>query len=161
MLSSNIKDFLIKIICVVLILSIILLIIPNGKTKGTIKLIFSIIISLFFISPLLKIKNSEYNLEPTYYQENIDENYLSFFLQKKEEKYKNLVKEILETKNIKFKGISVFFNKENVEIESILIEIEKQSILKNDEHIVFIDEIKETVSSNLFIDKERVNINEN
>ena len=95
MLSSNIKDFLIKIICVVLILSIILLIIPNGKTKGTIKLIFSIIISLFFISPLLKIKNSEYNLEPTYYQENIDENYLSFFLQKKEEKYKNLVKEIL------------------------------------------------------------------
>ena len=157
MLSSNIKNFLITIICLVFILSIILLIFPNGKTKNTLKLVFSIIISISIFMPLLNLKfeiNSDSNDDIKY-----DYSYLTYFSDKKEKEIKEIIEKILAEKNIKDSEITVSFNSNLIEIESITINIKKEIILKKEEHIVFIEEIKKIISNCFLINIDKVEIN--
>ena len=92
---------------------------------------------------------------------NIDEKYLLYYSAKLEEKYIEKVQKLLNNNQINYEEIKVVVSEEYLDVESIMVELKKESILNKDEHIVFIEETTELISNNLLINREKLIINEN
>lgn len=157
-MSSIISNWIISIVGVVILSVLIDLILPEGQMQKYIKSVFSVVIVLTMVSPILKIDISSIDFNKFIYNESsveINTNYLNNY----NEDYKKSLEEIVENAlkdggflNVEVE-ISYNLSNNNFEIEKVKLDIKKLVINANQVHI---DKYKEmqTIVENLLNVKE-------
>ena len=75
----NLGDYLSGIAALVILTEIVRLILPNGKTKRAAEIIFALIVVIALITPILKIKDAEFDFGVDGNGFFVDENYVEEF----------------------------------------------------------------------------------
>lgn len=152
-MNSFISGFIISILGIVVLGVLIDLILPDGQMQKYIKSVFSVIVVLTMVSPLVNIDINKIEFDKFVYNENsieLNENYLKNY----NEDYKVVLENIAENtlKNNGFKNVvvEIFYNKSNnnFKIEKVTLNLKKLEINTNQVHIDKYKEMK-TIISNL------------
>ena len=161
------KEWILSIVVMVLLTTIITIICPEGKLGKMVKGIFSLIILLVIINPLLNFNKSTINLDfnNLFQQENssIQTGFLDYSINKKIEIYKKECIEIIEKIGIEGAIVEIEYSisdKYEFSIYSAKIYLNKSVIKTEKEHIVVIEEIMDSISNYLNISKTNVLIYE-
>ena len=153
-----------SIVISVLIVTILGLILPEGKMKPHIKKTFTLLLIVVIIEPIFNIKDIDINFEDALNLDSVEiqSNYLDFMNKLELVNIENNCKDLLENINISNAEIKL-----NYELNSNKILINKvnvnliNSVIKSDkEHIFIIEDIKNVLSEYLKIDKKLVLIDE-
>lgn len=157
----NMKSWVLSIISTVFVVSLIILILPNGKLSKYIKSTLSLVVVLVIVSPLFKLNNIEINFENIFANSNviIQQEYIDYVNQEK-------IKTLIDKCQILISEIGVEGAKTSmdyyVDEQNTIIILDFTVYLKNavinseNEHIVIIDKLKNTLSEFLKINKEQV-----
>ena len=157
----NMKSWVLSIISTVFVVSLIILILPNGKLSKYIKSTLSLVVVLVIVSPLFKLNNIEINFENMFANSNviIQQDYIDYVNQEK-------IKTLIDECQILISEIGVEGAKTSmdyyVDEQNTIIILDFTVYLKNavinseNEHIVIIDKLKNTLSEFLKINKEQV-----
>ena len=159
------NNWIINIGAVVLFTAILSLILPNGRLNGVIKSIFSLIIVLIILNPIISIKNSEFSFEDFFTESNIafQEDYLNFISIKKQENYQENCTLLLEELGVSNSDVDVYYELDqdgNFIIKKVNVNLENSVIKEEFAHIDIIEKIKNKLSSYLQIDIEVINVDE-
>lgn len=147
------KDWIFNIGATVLLVSIITLILPDGKVGKFIKSIFSILILMIIIKPLVPIK--EFNFDYTSIFGNteitVQENFVNYTFEEKKKSYQRYCLKIIEDIGVENASVELIYDNENMkfEIKNVKINLVNSVIKSDKEHIFIIEEIKEKISSYL------------
>lgn len=157
------KAWLISIVCITIMEVIFFIIIPNGKLTGVIKSIFSFVLIMVIVSPILKIKNENFSFEEFFQNESISvqENYIDYVYNKNQHLLKERISVILQNNNVKYKEISLIFDDESVhenKIKNIKIILIKDENSSSSEHIYTIEQIKKEITEKISVDKSKIEI---
>lgn len=159
------KEYILSIASLIILITVLGLILPSGKTGRIIKSVCSVLILISIITPVLKLKNGEIDLETVFYEKEIkaDESYLYKTAQMKVDYLKQNCIKILENTGIFSPEIDIEFNVNDnygLELKNVKINIKNAVINSQKEHIDIIEEIKNEVSSGLLIDKGSITVYE-
>ena len=162
------KEYLISVITVSILSSLIIGIIPEGKTSKTIIFCINLILSISIIFPIInKIKNGDFSLniiETQNYSidEKINTDYIRYSIEKRVENNKKIIENYLTEKNLNGE-IKIEYDIDasfNIVYKKISVKLNKKVIIKNQSNINIIEEIKNYVSSLLLVDKEIIEVYE-
>ena len=159
------KSWIISISAVVIITAVISLILPEGKIGKYIKSIFSLFIVFTIIKPLFYIKNSEFNYENIFNQNEIELQFgfIEFISQEKIKEYENNCINILEKVGVNNALVEIIYSNDNqskIKIEFINVNLKNSVIISDKSHIDIIKEIKNNISTYLNVSIESVKIYE-
>ncbi len=157
------KQWTYSISAIVILASIIMIILPNGRTSTIIKSIFSLVIMLVIISPIKSLTNKEYTFENMFEENNliIQEDYLEYITQKKLYIYKENVIKILENlgiKNATFEYEYTVSDLYEISFNKVFINLKNSVIQSENNHIIITENIKNSLSEYLEINKEFIEI---
>ena len=158
------KEWIVSIVCLVIMSTILLIIIPEGKTKNVIKNIFQITVILIVLTPLTKVDLSSILHNSNLQEENQIEtfNNQDFFVYINNSKLEILqfqCEEILEDCGINnaICDIGYIINDDNViNVKFIIINLTNAVIISKVEHIVVIEQALVTISTFYDVPKECV-----
>ncbi len=162
MLLFDMNSYLLSVSVIVFLTSIISLILPDGKMGKCVKSFFSILILLVIISPIFKL--SEFDLESSLSEISYTQDDYLYYIN--ETKTKSLEKDcetLLEKHGVAYAVVDIeyFIDSEYVySIKKATIFLDNAVINKNDGHININEELIETVSKYLNIEKGTVKVNE-
>ena len=153
------QSYILSIITSILLVSVCSIILPEGKMGKYIKSIFSLIIIIVMINPLLNYFNSNnftelsLNNSVEYYN---DENYLDYVFNKKIENTTKNVENVLFQQKID-SSVEIIYEilDYDIVVKKVNVILQNDSISKEDEHII-ITAIKQTVAKCLNISEEIV-----
>ncbi|MBR2614049.1 MAG: hypothetical protein IKC71_00435 [Clostridia bacterium] len=154
------KAYLLEIVVVIFITCVSSLILSEGRLKFFIKSIYSIVLVLVIISPIVKNKGEkvDFNL----FSENeivYDQNFLEYVDNKKIESLKDKIEEILLDFGVKNGQVIIEKDIKTNEIKKIVIDL-KNAVIENDnKHINIVKEIKDKLKKETLIEVD-VKINE-
>ena len=159
------NEWILRICVIGLTTSIILLILPQGKTSKYIKCIFSVLIAVSIFSPLVNSDFFQFDINTNSEQVSIlpDNDYLSYFYQYRIKKSEDNVKNLLSSLGILNHEVSINYHiEDDHEIIINKIEINLQNAVFNTDksHKDIIDEARVLVKRYLSVDEKVVVINE-
>lgn len=96
------KSWVLSVGAAIIITTIITIILPEGKLGKTIKFVFSIMVMLIMIKPIVYIKNNDFNIDTSlvYNEINYQNDYLSYISKIKAAKFEQNCNKILENNGI-------------------------------------------------------------
>ena len=96
------KSWVLSVGAAIIITTIITIILPEGKLGKTIKFVFSIMVMLIMIKPIVYIKNKDFNIDTSlvYNEINYQNDYLSYISKTKAAKFEQNCNKILENNGI-------------------------------------------------------------
>ena len=162
---SGITNWLLSIVGVVLIGVLVDIILPDGQMQKYIKVVFSVFVVFVMIYPIVNINLNKIDFNKFLYNSTsveLNENYLKNY----NLEYKNSLEKLTENQlsNNGFMGVDVEINinldKTNFNIEKVILNAKNLVINTNTVHIDKYKEIKGLVANFLYIEEERVVINE-
>jgi stage III sporulation protein AF len=141
---NQISKWLLTIVGVVVIGVLIDLILPNGKISKYIKSIYSIIIIFVIISPLSTLSKTNFNINSTSYDNQINQNYLDSINQDKANKISSNIENYLSKNGFLNVNIEVIYSYENYNFKIDLINVFLNNLViqGKDEHINKCEAIK-------------------
>ena len=146
------KELILSIICIVIISTIILIILPEGKTNRIIRNISQITIILVILTPITKVSIDSFinfdddNLLETFYQDD----FVEFVNESKILILKDQCEELLSECGIKGASCDFGFNLDGqnvIKIKFVLVNLSNSVIISQDEHIVVIEQAILKISS--------------
>ncbi len=149
------KEYLKLLIVMVTLVSVALIILPEGRMKKTTCIAFSFIITLTLLSPIknfitdyvINYTNQEYNYS-------IEQDYQISV-------YQYVVKQILKENGIKAEDVYLEFdNFQTNVIKKVGIKLDNSVLNENEEHINIIVKVRECLSERLRIDISNVYVYE-
>ena len=159
------KDWIISVSAVVIITAIVTLILPEGKMGKYVKSIFCILILLTIIKPLVFLKDLEFNYESILTKNAIvlQEDFIGYTLEKQVNQTINKCKNLLEDIGVNDPTINIDYTIDsnfNPNIRQVIVNLKNSVIISDKEHIDIIKEVKNIISSYLFIEKNLVMVYE-
>ncbi len=160
MLLFDMKEWIIRIIGVVLLISIFSLLTPSGKLNKLIKGVFSFILSLVITSPILSyFTKSDYDYSCIFEEINYDEIYLSYVVQEKVNQKQQSCAKIAQELGITNAQVIIEYSVGQafeIKISGVTVNLKNSVINSESEHINIIDKLKTKFSEYLNIDKNLV-----
>ena len=157
-MSGIISSWIISIVGIVILGVLIDLILPEGQMQKYIKSVFSVIVVLTMVSPILNIDINKIDFDRFIYNETsveLNQNYLKNYNEDYKVTLENLLEEKLKEGGFSGVNVEILYNKSNnnFEIEKVELDIKKLVINTNQVHI---DKYKEmrTIVSNMLNVKE-------
>ena len=158
------KSWIISIVFSAILTGIFCLILPKGNVSPLIKGIFSVLLLIVVLKPVLTVKDDDFNFESFYGDEiSLDKDYLSYFNAKRNDINIRKCKEILNEKGFLNCDISIeFFADEDVGyvIKKVDVKLNKSGIFSKEENISIIEEIKHSISLAFGIGVDLINVYE-
>lgn len=160
------NDWLYSIITVVIIISILSIIVPEGRLGKIVKGIFSIIILLILIQPFVNtssLDNSKFDILSFEVDDKVQYEYLDYVFTKKIIALEKETKEIIEKCGVSNSTININYqvnDEEGFQINFVNINLSNAVINSDKEHIDIIEEIRNEVSKYLKINNELIRIYE-
>lgn len=159
------KEWALKILISVLILSSISIILPTGKLSSYIKYVFAIILIPIVIEPVLMIKNNNFDFNTVFNETEVQvqNDYLDYISEQKINEYNSLLNVLLNNLGVLGAKVDLLYNiDENyiIHIKKVCIDLTNSVINSDKEHIDIIETIKTAYSEYLHIDKDEVIIYE-
>lgn len=157
--SDNVKNYLIKILLIVIISTIIYLIVPKGKTENSIKFVLTILIIYTIFSPIFNIKNINLDqfINEIDVENSIDYSYLNFTYDVKknilENEYENFLKKSNYDSNVKI-DYDVLDNKQEI----LHISVTVKNIDKESEKNKIVNEIISLLVDNFNVKNEIIKV---
>lgn len=159
------KEWALKILISVLILSSISIILPTGKLSSYIKYVFAIILIPIVIEPVLMIKNNNFDFNTVFNETEVQvqNDYLDYISEQKITEYNSRLNVLLNNLGVLGAKVDLLYNiDENyiIHIKKVCIDLTNSVINSDKEHIDIIETIKTAYSEYLHIDKDEVIIYE-
>lgn len=159
------KEWALKILISVLILSSISIILPIGKLSSYIKYVFAIILIPIVIEPVLMIKNNNFDFNTVFNETEVQvqNDYLDYISEQKINEYNSRLNVLLNNLGILGAKVDLLYDiDENyiIHIKKVCIDLTNSVINSDKEHIDIIETIKTAYSEYLHIDKDEVIIYE-
>ncbi|MBE7083652.1 MAG: hypothetical protein E7373_03510 [Clostridiales bacterium] len=159
------KEWALKILISVLILSSISIILPTGKLSSYIKYVFAIILIPIVIEPVLMIKNNNFDFNTVFNETEVQvqNDYLDYISEQKINEYNSRLNVLLNNLGVLGAKVDLLYNiDENyiIHIKKVCIDLTNSVINSDKEHIDIIETIKTAYSEYLHIDKDEVIIYE-
>lgn len=159
------KEWALKILISVLILSSISIILPTGKLSSYIKYVFAIILIPIVIEPVLMIKNNNFDFNMVFNETEVQvqNDYLDYISEQKINEYNSRLNVLLNNLGVLGAKVDLLYNiDENyiIHIKKVCIDLTNSVINSDKEHIDIIETIKTAYSEYLHIDKDEVIIYE-
>ncbi len=155
------RDWVVSIGVVVVIISVISLLIPDGKMGKYVKRIFSLLIVLVIIKPFTE----EFDIAGIFYLENnqvvYQEQYIYYSIEKRVEEYEQNSIKLMENSGIFNSKINIKYQVEDVsdiKIKQVVINLKNSVIKSNAEHIDIIEEAIKSVADYLNINKNIIKV---
>lgn len=161
MQSFNMKEWLLSICVVILLTAVISLILPEGRIGAYIKSFFSIIVVLVVVSPIMKIKDLNYNFSDVVNIDNViyQEDFLRFVNKEKIKSLESDCVKLIDKCGVKNSKVNIDYlvNSEYLySIEKVKIFLDNAVIKSDKEHINIIEEISNAVAERLNISLESI-----
>lgn len=156
------KEWILSVGLMVLLVSIVSIILPDGKIGKQIKNIFSILILLTILNPLVNIKNSKFENDFIVNDAdiNIQEEYLNYFYENQKISLETSCDKIISNLGIsngktllEYEVSDMYFN-----IIKAKVDLSNAVINSNEDHIFVINEVKRNLIEYLNISEEQVEI---
>ncbi len=159
------KAWILSVSAVILLTSIIVLILPENKISKYVKSIFSLLVMLVIISPIIKIQNEQVDFSNVFYEStvNVDYDFIKYINSQKILEYEKNCKKLLEQLGVNNATIVIYYTilgDGSIQIKSTTINLINAVIKTDSEHIYIIEDIKEVISEYLSIKKININIME-
>lgn len=159
------KEWALKILISVLILSSISIILPTGKLSSFIKYVFAIILIPIVIEPVLMIKNNNFDFNTVFNETEVQvqNDYLDYISEQKINEYNSRLNVLLNNLGVLGAKVDLLYDiDENyiIHIKKVCIDLTNSVINSDKEHIDIIETIKTAYSEYLHIDKDEVIIYE-
>lgn len=153
--------WVLQIVGVVILSVLVDIIIPEGQTSKYIKSIFSVVVILVIVSPIPKLISMEFSVEEVFKDEQVeyvDEQFLEFYKEIQTTQIINNITAMLENSDYKVKSINVETNpnKTDLELQKILIILNKKGINWENGHINITEKVRQIVLSIVNINEESV-----
>ena len=156
------KEWIFSIIVSVLITTIISIICPDGRLGQIIKCIFSIVLVLIVIKPVLNTNRGAFFIDNDFMiEKEISKDYLIYVYDVKSKSLSIECEELLSENNIKNSNVTIKYSiDDNYEfnVQIVSVNLSQAVISSNREHIVVIEEIKTILSQKLNVNKDKVNV---
>lgn len=158
------KAWVIGILVNVFFITVLSLILPEGKMVKSIKSVVSLLLVIVIVQPVLRLKDINLDLGQVFNKEVVlQNNYLEYIHFKKVENYEKSCVLLLEKVGIYQAKVDVIYkiNEDNeINVKKIQINL-KNSVIKSDkDHIDIIDEAKLLIKNTFKIDEAQIDINE-
>lgn len=155
------KTWILSIGAIIILTSILTLILPEGKLGKNIKSVFSLIVVLIIVQPLIKLKNGEIDFNDFYTEKEIvlQEDYIYYVNEQKITNYQNQCQNFLLDLGIKGAKTNIdYIVDEFGQVEIILasVDLENSVINSKDEHIDINKDISLGISKILNVEENRV-----
>ena len=158
------KEWILSVCGTVILTTVAFSVIPQGKTGKIIKSIFSIMCIAVFIKPIILLNDSEINYEFIVNNGNffIDENYLNYVSNLKEESLSKSVYDLLHKRGFKVKNVQIdlFYNEEKLSAKSVFIRLDGANIEIETESKHIIDEVYSYLNNKIEINENIIKIDE-
>ncbi len=147
----------------VIITSVIMIILPSGKLSTIIKSIFSLVVLLVVISPIIKITKVDFEIENLFFGEEItvQDDFLHFIGESKIKAYKDNCRQILVNMGVEDALFDIDYlitDDYFIDVQRIMVDL-RNSVIKSDKaHIDIIGDVKEAFSEYFSIDVGRIEI---
>lgn len=152
------KDWIISVVAIVILNSLLFLIIPNGRYSSLLKGIFSIISLYVVLLPVIKLKDLNFEDISVEYEQNLQYDYLEFGFDSKCFELENYCLTVLSEEGFDVSSVNIEYeicDLYDFSIKNVSVEIKKNVIISENEHIVISEKIKSSVCSVLRVyDKE-------
>lgn len=161
----TLKSYALSVVAVVIISQIGDMLLPSGRMKNSVKVVFSVIIVLVFATPILKIAQGNSDIESLIdnievNSLKIDESYISYVSTARNEIYGDYVENAL-IGNLGVSGVKVSVTTESsdgaIAIKNVVVDLSNAVLSDNEEHINM-NEVRQVVAATLSIDEARVTI---
>ncbi len=161
----TLKSYALSVVAIVIISQIGDMLLPSGRMKNSVKVVFSVIIVLVFATPILKIAQGSSDIESLIdnievNSVKIDESYISYVSTSRNEIYENYVENAL-IGNLGVSGVKVSVTTESsdgaIAIKNVIVDLSNAVLSGNEEHINM-NEVRQVVAAALSIDEEKVTI---
>lgn len=158
------KAWITGIIVNVFFVTVLSLILPEGKTSKTIKSVVSLILIIVIVQPILKLKDVNFEISKIFNEEVVLQNeYLEYIHFKKAENYEKNCITLLKKLGIYQAEVDLIYeidDKSEISIKKLQINL-KNSVIKSDkDHIDIIDEAKLLIKNAFKIEEAQIEINE-
>lgn len=157
----SLKSYALSVTAVIIIATISDMLLQNGRMKKISRLVFSVISTLVFISPILQLVKSEAQINDliTVNEYEIDESFIVYCLEVRKEMVENDVQSLLKSMNIDKAKVTCIIEKkqDKYEVKNILINLEQSVIIGENKHINNI-EIANRITSELKLERGRVTV---
>ena len=153
------KNWVLSIGITIIVISILTIILPSNKLGKLTKGIFSLIIILVIIQPIISFSNNNYQIGDIEYSEIIIQNdFIDYVNFTKIENLKQKCNQILKNYEIEGATVDILYENTNYTliIEKCVINLSNAVINSNEEHIYIIKETKNLISELLLIDESKV-----
>ena len=153
------KNWVLSIGIIIIVISILTIILPSNKLGKLTKGIFSLIIILVIIQPIISFSNNNYQIGDIEYSEIIIQNdFIDYVNFTKIENLKQKCNQILKNYEIEGATVDILYENTNYTliIEKCVINLSNAVINSNEEHIYIIKETKNLISELLLIDESKV-----
>jgi len=160
----NMKNWILSIGAVIILTSILTLILPNSKLGKNIKSIFSLMIVLIILQPIVKLKDGRMNFDKINTEQAIilQDDFIHYIAEQKITNYEHKCQNFLIEKGINNAKTSIdYIVNTNGQVEIILVNVDlTNSVINSDlEHIDITEVICYEFSKILNVDKNKVKIN--
>lgn len=155
------KDWAISIGVVVTIISLISLIIPDGKMGKYVKGMFSLLVILVIIKPFTGELDGQFTWNSQSETIQYQENYLYYTTQKRVENSEGYCEKMLENLGILHASVNISYKIENlpeISIKKVSVNLENSVINADKEHIDIIEQAKKSITEYLNVSNDVVEI---
>ncbi len=156
---SSFSQFAIKLSSLAIIITVSKMMLPEGKMKKTVNVVFSLLIILVLVTPILNLKNVE--IEKPQIDVSViqtDEEFLIYVLNLRVEQLEKIGESALNETGIDKAKVTVFY--ENVDgkiiIKKVAVNLANAVISDENKHINITEKTKEKLSNVFQIQKEAV-----
>lgn len=155
------KEWVFSIVFTVLITSVVGLISPEGRLGKLIKGVFSIIILLVVIKPIIKIQDSlaPFDLPSVNIDQELQYDFIDFINAERIKKLENDCKDIILNKNFDYVKVQIDYSvieNNQISINFVKIILNNKVINPNNEHIVIKEDLSKIIASYLCVDEKKV-----
>jgi len=153
------SSWILKVVGIILSTSCAEMLLPNGKTKSACRIVLSLVCLLVFAEPIANIKNFNFDFTDV-----LEDDTVVSYIDKTNEYFCALtekeVVDLLTQSDIKVEECNVVgkIEKGEFKLEKISVKIDKKVISGEDEHIISIEKIKNTITNALTIPENKVEI---
>ena len=154
------KEWIISIVAVALFTSIICLILPQGKMGKYIRNIFSLLIMLVIIKPIININDGVFEYKDIVVKDEImlQQDFINYINNLRLEEYKQNCLKIIEEKGVKNSTIDINYlveDEKNFKISFVQINLQNSVIISDNQHINIKEEMVSDIASYLNINKSK------
>ncbi len=159
----SMNQWLYSIVVSVIITTIISIILPEGRLRQSIQCVFSIVLILIIVNPILKASKNQslFFSNDFVVDENISNDYLNYVYEIKSNSLSKECENLLSEIGISGAEIQINYSIEkdfSFSIKLVNVNLSNAVISSNKEHIVVIEEAKTLLSNKLNLNKDKVNV---